>query len=127
LPGAASACARVQRRSVRMCGRRRLVLVGLPAELMVVLEQQERAGEAESTERALPGRRCSLVGEHVFVRYEPFRTEAGEQVYVLTAEAPMWLYRAVLGAGELQGRLQPGRMPRPGDRAVGRLVGRGDA
>jgi hypothetical protein len=45
-----------------------LVLADLPFDLVVVLEQQERADEAKRIERASPGLRCSSWGEHVFVR-----------------------------------------------------------
>jgi hypothetical protein len=44
----------VQRRSVRMIHLDGLVLVDLPVDTVVVLEQQERAYEAKRTERALP-------------------------------------------------------------------------
>src|SRR6202035_5240405 len=42
-----------QRGPMRMTGRSSLVLVDLPVDFAVVLEQQERAGQAERTERAL--------------------------------------------------------------------------
>jgi len=42
-----------QRRPVRMGRRGPLVLADLPVDVVVVLEQQERAGQAEGTERAL--------------------------------------------------------------------------
>ena len=42
-----------QRHPVRMKGRTSLVLVDLPVDFAVVLEQQERAGQAKRTERAL--------------------------------------------------------------------------
>jgi hypothetical protein len=53
---------------MRMIYLAQLVLADLPVDLVVVLEQQERADEAKRTERALPNRRCSSWGEHVFVR-----------------------------------------------------------
>jgi hypothetical protein len=42
-----------QRGPMRMNGPSSLVLVDLPVDFAVVLEQQERAGQAERTERAL--------------------------------------------------------------------------
>jgi len=45
-----------QRRSMRMIHLGPLVLVDLPVDVVVVLEQQERADQAKRTERALPGR-----------------------------------------------------------------------
>ena len=69
----------VQRRPVRMIHLGPLVLVDLPVDVTVVLEQQERANEAKRTERALPQRGCSG-REHVFVRYARARTEAGERL-----------------------------------------------
>jgi len=45
-----------QRRPVRVIRPGLLVLADLPVDLVVVLEQQERAGEAERTERALAER-----------------------------------------------------------------------
>jgi hypothetical protein len=42
-----------QRGPMRMTGLSSLVLVDLPVDFAVVLEQQERAGQAERTERAL--------------------------------------------------------------------------
>jgi hypothetical protein len=59
---------RSQRRSMRMIYLVRLVLADLPVDLVVVLEQQERADEAKRIERASPSLRCSSWGEHVFVR-----------------------------------------------------------
>jgi len=43
-----------QRRSMRMVRLGPHVLIDLPVDRVVVLEQQERAGEAKGTERALP-------------------------------------------------------------------------
>jgi hypothetical protein len=45
-----------------------LVPVDLPVDVVVVLEQEERADEAEGTERVLGGCAGSPAGEHVFVR-----------------------------------------------------------
>jgi hypothetical protein len=42
-----------QRRPVRMRRPKVLVVVDLPVDVVVVLEQYERAGEAQGTERAL--------------------------------------------------------------------------
>jgi len=42
-----------QRRSVRMMCAGGLVLADLPVDVVVVLEQQERAGHTQDTERAL--------------------------------------------------------------------------
>ena len=53
-PGRPVRAALLQRRSVRVRCLDGLLLVGLPAEPMVVLEQQEGAGQAKRTERALP-------------------------------------------------------------------------
>jgi hypothetical protein len=50
---------------------------------MVVLEQQERAGEAERTERSLAQWRCSLRGEHVFVKLGPPSDGKGANVRAL--------------------------------------------
>jgi hypothetical protein len=44
-----------------------LVLADLPVDLVVVLEQQERAGHADCTERALRKLGFGPIGEHVFV------------------------------------------------------------
>jgi DNA-binding IclR family transcriptional regulator len=43
-----------QRRSMRMIHLDRLLLVDLPVDVIVVLEQQERADEAKRIERTLP-------------------------------------------------------------------------
>lgn len=43
-----------QRGSMRMIYLDRLLLVDLPVDVVVVLEQQERADEAKRIERALP-------------------------------------------------------------------------
>ncbi len=56
------------RRSMRMIYLTQLVLADLPVDLVVVLEQQERADEAKRTERTPLDLRCSSLGEHVFVR-----------------------------------------------------------
>jgi hypothetical protein len=53
LAGPARAQTPAQRHPVRMKGQSSLVLVDLPVDFAVVLEQQERAGQAERTERAL--------------------------------------------------------------------------
>ena len=57
-----------------------LVPVDLPADVVVALwrskiAEQERAGEAERIERLLHEVWCPRGGEHVFVRYEPLRTD----------------------------------------------------
>jgi hypothetical protein len=44
----------LQRRSMRMIHPNARILVDLPVDKVVVLEQQERAHEAKRTERALP-------------------------------------------------------------------------
>jgi hypothetical protein len=67
LPGAPGCGPSAQRRSVRVLGVAELVLVDLPVDVMVVLEQQERAGHASSTERALRKLCSGRLGEHVFV------------------------------------------------------------
>jgi hypothetical protein len=51
-----------------------LVPVDLPVDVTVVLEQQERAGEAKHIEHALRRVRCSHWAEHMFVQYERRRT-----------------------------------------------------
>lgn len=53
LPWPAPAQTPAQRHPMRMNGQSSLVLVDLPVDFAVVLEQQERAGEAERTEGAL--------------------------------------------------------------------------
>jgi hypothetical protein len=53
LAWAASPQAPAQRDPVRMRGLSSLVLVDLPVDFAVVLEQQERAGQAKSTKCAL--------------------------------------------------------------------------
>jgi hypothetical protein len=45
-----------------------LVLVDLPVDVVVVLEQQERAGQGERIERSARERGWSAPGEHVFVK-----------------------------------------------------------
>ncbi len=55
-----------QRRPVRMGRLPRLAAIDLPVDVVVVLEQQERAGEPQGTERALRKRGSGLAGEHVF-------------------------------------------------------------
>jgi hypothetical protein len=45
-----------------------LVLVDLPVDVVVVLEQQERAGQGERGERSSRERGWSAPWEHVFVR-----------------------------------------------------------
>jgi hypothetical protein len=44
-----------------------LVLVDLPVDVVVVLEQQERAGQGERVARSAREREWSAPGEHVFV------------------------------------------------------------
>jgi hypothetical protein len=61
-------CPRSELRPVWMLDLEPLVLADLPVDLVVVLEQQERAGKAKRADRALPDRRCSRRREHVFVR-----------------------------------------------------------
>jgi hypothetical protein len=53
LTGTAVATTSTQRRSVRMRYVPCLVLADLPADVVVVLEQQEGAGDPHGTERAL--------------------------------------------------------------------------
>ena len=69
-----------QQRSMRMGLPYGLVPVDLPADVVVALwrskiAEQERAGEAERIERLLHEVWCPRGGEHVFVRYEPLRTD----------------------------------------------------
>jgi hypothetical protein len=45
----------------------KLVLVDLPVDVVVVLEQQERAGQGERVARSARERGRSAPGEHVFV------------------------------------------------------------
>ena len=45
-----------------------LVLVDLPVDVVVVLEQQERAGQGERIARSARERGWSAPGEHVFVK-----------------------------------------------------------
>jgi hypothetical protein len=53
LAGPAVARTPAQRRPVRMWRLKVLVRVDLPVDVVVVLEQKERAGQAQGTERAL--------------------------------------------------------------------------
>ena len=57
-PGASRRCDTTQRRPAHGGARRWLVLVDLPIDLVVVLEQKERAGEPQGAERALRECRC---------------------------------------------------------------------
>jgi len=52
---------------MRMILRLRLVPVDLPVDVAVVLEQQERAGQAQGVERALRELGGRLGCEHLFV------------------------------------------------------------
>lgn len=45
-----------------------LVLIDLPVDVVVVLEQQERAGQGERSARSARERGSSALGEHVFVK-----------------------------------------------------------
>jgi hypothetical protein len=45
-----------------------LVLVDLPVDIVIVLEQQERAGQGERIARSARERGWSAPGEHVFVK-----------------------------------------------------------
>jgi hypothetical protein len=45
-----------------------LVLIDLPVDVVVVLEQQERAGQGERIARSARERGWSAPGEHVFVK-----------------------------------------------------------
>lgn len=56
-----------QRRSVRVRSVAGLFLADLPVDVVVVLEQQERASHADGTERALRKLGFGRGGEHVFV------------------------------------------------------------
>ena len=56
-----------QRRPVRMGRLFGRASIDLPVDVVVVLEQQERAGEPQGTERALRKPGSGLSGEHVFV------------------------------------------------------------
>jgi hypothetical protein len=50
-------------------GRRRLLVpVDLPVDVVVVLEQEERADQADRAERVPGGLEGAWAGEHVFVR-----------------------------------------------------------
>jgi hypothetical protein len=68
LPRPARRAPPAQRRPMRMDRLKVLVLADLPVDVVVVLEQQERAGQTKGIERPLGKRRCSREGEHVFVR-----------------------------------------------------------
>ena len=46
----------------------RLVLVDLPVDVVVVLEQQERTGEGKRIARPARERKWGALGEHVFVK-----------------------------------------------------------
>jgi hypothetical protein len=59
LPGAPRVLTPAQRRPMRVWGLSLFVLADLPVDVVVVLEQQERAGQAKRIERPLGKRRCS--------------------------------------------------------------------
>jgi hypothetical protein len=59
LSGSSNATPPAQRRSMRVDRLRLLVLIDLPVDVVVVLEQQERAGQAKGIERPLGKRGCS--------------------------------------------------------------------
>jgi hypothetical protein len=63
-----------QHSPVGMRRRDPLVLVDLPVNVVVILEQQERAGQAQRAKGAL-GDRAVYGGEHVFARYARRRTD----------------------------------------------------
>jgi hypothetical protein len=90
-----------------------LVLADLPVDLVVVLEQQERAGHAYSTERALRKLVSWRGGEHVFVSYEAVRTDPLRTCVRIARVAGKWLCRADLGLRILQRELQQTRISRP--------------
>ena len=52
-PGAAAGATPAQRRSVRVGRPKVLAPIDLPVDVVVVLEHDERAGQAQGTERAL--------------------------------------------------------------------------
>ena len=56
-----------QRGPMRMIHLDSVLLVDLPVDVVVVLEQQEGADEAKRIERALPQSGCPFGREHVFV------------------------------------------------------------
>jgi hypothetical protein len=59
----------------------RLVLVDLPVDVVVVLEQQERAGQGERIARSAHERGWSAPGEHVFVKIG-LRADGSARTYV---------------------------------------------
>jgi len=68
---------------MRMILRLWLVPVDLPVDVVVVLEQQERAGQAQGVERALRELGGCLVGEHLFVEgRQALGRSRHERVYV---------------------------------------------
>jgi hypothetical protein len=75
LPWAARSRPSAQRRSVGVLRVAEPLLVDLPVDVVVVLEHQECTGHAKPTERALRKLRFVRLREHVFVRYEPNRTD----------------------------------------------------
>ncbi len=103
-----------------------LVLVDLPVDVVVVLEQQERAGQGErpSEDRPKPGdtrlrrespfrparpareRVLSCPWEHVFVLYVNLRTESYEHTYASGDDPGISHSRAKSGRDELQRKLR---------------------
>lgn len=83
-----------QRGPMRMIHLEALLLVDLPVDVVVVLEQQEGANEAKRIERALPQLGCPFGGEHVFVSYEWLRTEAQRTCVRTGRGAEIWLCEA---------------------------------
>jgi hypothetical protein len=74
-----------------------LVLADLPVDLVGVLEQQERAGHAYSTERALRKLGFRRAGEHVFVSYEAIRTDSLRTCVRIGRAHEKWLCKADSG------------------------------
>jgi hypothetical protein len=85
---------KAQRASVRMGLLDPLVLVDLPVNVVVILEQQERAGQAVCPKGAL----CDggvRRGEHMFVRYERPRTDSRRTGVRIHGASPKRRCRAI--------------------------------
>ena len=122
-PARRSAGPPAQRRSMRMIYLGRLLLVDLPVDVVVVLEQQEGAYEAKRTERALPQGGCSVRREHVFVRYDGRRTEALRTYVRIGSTTRIWLSNAVSATSTCNAHCSRGFAGRSRGRAETRVQG----
>ncbi len=83
-----------------------LVRADLPVDVVVVLEQKERAGEAQGTERALRKRWAVGSGEHVFAGYGRRRTDRARTCVRAASLDEKWLAQADCALVWLQRELQ---------------------